>query len=283
VACTIDYGECAVVRLSMSGTSGYCLTACKTMPFGLGDIASGRGTRLLKKLTRHFRKWQKEELALCVGPETYLPLPASFPAGSSPEKCQEYCRIEAEYFLTRPENYNCDFTGFSNGSDDGPHENKLLLFYPAEECRKLSEHFSAAHPIVFCGSPQLPLLYLSQLTEEPQVILELENNYVLLTVSRNGKLEKFSCRQVKDRTETEYFAIRKLAGNPVCRETAVQITGSKADRAMAALISKATSLNLKPLSIPPSIPVSNPERFSLSSPATVKAISMALMAFAEKK
>ncbi len=282
IACSISTTECSVVRLKTSG-GGYILSGCTTLPFGLVDLAAGKGKRILKKIERHLHEWGIEDLALCVEPGKYLPLPAYFPIDTSPDEYEEYCRIEAGYFLANPEHYRCDHTGYSDTVSDGSHKKHLLLFYPDEHCKRVSEHFGGYHQIVFNGSPQLPLFHLSKLAGEPQVILELETNYVLLTISRNGKIEKFSFHQVKNKEEREYFTIKELVENPVCRETGVQLTGTMADRITTALIGKETSIALKPLSIPPSISISNPQRFSACSASAVKAISTALMALAEQK
>ncbi len=283
IACSINTTECSVVRLKTSGSTGYSLSAYKTFPLGLSDLASGKGRRILKKLERHLKEWGKEDLALCVEPGTYLPLPAYFPIDANPDECKEYCRIEAGYFLAQPEQYRCDHTGYSDTVSNGSHKKHLLLFYPLEHCTRASEHFSGYHQIVFNGSPQLPLFHLSKLSGEPQVILELEKNYVLLTVSRNGQIEKFSFHHVKNKEEREYFTIKELLDNPVCCETYVQLTGTMADRIITGLIGKETSIALKPLTIPPSISIINPQRFSVSSASAVKAISAALMALSKQK
>ena len=283
IACSINITECTIVRLKTSGSTGYSLSACKSLPYGMIDFASGKGNRLLNKLNSHLKAWRGEDLALCVEPGSYLPLPAYFPADVSPDECKEYCRIEAGYFLTQPEQYWCDDTGNNDQSCSRLHNQHLLLFYPDKQCRQALEHFSTNHRIVFSGSPQLPLLHLSKLSGEAQVILELESNYVLLTIARNGRIEKFSFHQVKNREEREYFTIKVLVENPICRETGVQVTGTMADKIMMAMIGKESSLDLKTLTIPPSISISNPQNFSISSASAVKAISTALMALAENK
>jgi hypothetical protein len=283
IACSINATECTIVRLKTSGSTGYCLSACKTIPSDLGDLASGKGKRSLNKLDRYLKEWHNEDLSLCIEPETYLPLPAYFPADASAEECKAYCSIEAGYFLSHPELYRCDHTSYCDTISSGLHKKHLLLFYPDKHCKKVSEHLSINHRVVFNGSPLLPLLHLSKFSGEPQVILELENNYVFLTISRNGRIEKFSSHQVKNKEEREYFSIKELVDNPVCRETGVQLTGTMADRIIMALIGKETSIALKPLSIPPSISISNPQRFSVSSASAVKAISAALMALSEQK
>jgi hypothetical protein len=282
IACTIDTKECAVVRLKTSGDDGYSLNGCKILPFGLDDLASRGEKRMLKKLDSHLKEWPDEELALCIGPKNYLPLPASFPVNASREKYGEYCKIEARYFLSRPEEYHCDCTDYGVGNN-WAHEKKMLLFYPAEPARRAAEHFAATHRIVFNGTPQPPLLHLSKFTGEVQVILQLEKNCLILTIAKDGRMEHFSCKDVKNRKEIEYFTIKALVENPICRDNEIQVTGTLADRAMSRRIQRGTSMTLKPLGIPPSIPISNPERFSLSSAATVKAISTALMALNEQK
>ncbi len=282
IACAIDNKECAVVRLKTSGDNGYSLNECKTFSLGLDDLSSGRGQRLLNKLDNHLKEWPDEELALCIGPKSYHPLPASFPSNASNEKCREYCQIEARYFLRQPEKYDCDWSSYGDVKS-GSHETKMLFFYPGEPGRRASEHLAANHRMVFNGTPQLPLLHLSKFTQEAQVILELEENYLLLMISRDGRIEKISCREVTNRKELQTVAIGELIDNPVFRETEVQVTGTMANKSMIRLIQKETSLTVKPLSIPPSIPINNPGKFSITSAVTVKAISTALMALDEQK
>jgi hypothetical protein len=282
IACAIDSKECAVVRLKTSGENAFSLNGYKTLPFGLGDLASGKGMRLLKKLDNYIKEWPDEELALCIGPKSYLPLPAVFPYNASSEKYQEYCKIEARYFLNNPDEYDCDCTGYGD-SKSGQNEKKMLFFYAGEPVRRASEHFAATHRVVFSGTPQLPLLHLSKFTGQAQVILELEHNYLLLTIARDGRIEQCSCRDVKNRKELQSVTIRELVDNPLCRETEIQVIGTLANRSMTRLIQKETSLTVKPLSIPPSIPLNNPEKFSITSAAAVKAISLALMALDKQK
>ena len=276
IACIIDHTESAVVRLKTSGSNGYTLSGCKTLPHGLQSLASGHEKRLLGKLKSFCGAWKDEELALCVGTESLLPLPACFPEDATPEESRAYCRIEAEYFLNKPEEYGYDIVRYANGH--ATDNNRLLLFYPAEPCSRVETYLSDEHQILFAGTAHLPLVYLSKFTEEPQVLLELENSSVLLTIAHHGTLEKFSFHRVNNREEAEYFTMNKLMENPICRQTAVQVTGTRADKAMMSLIGAETSSPLKPLSIPPSLSISNPQQLNTSTPAVVKAISAAVMA-----
>jgi len=282
LACAIDARECVIVRMNTSSGNGYGLSGCKAFPFGLEELASTKGSRLLKKLDNQLNEWPNEELALCVAPKNYLPLPVSFPANLSAERCKEYCRIEAQYFLSQPEEYDCDCTTYGI-SENGGHEKKMLLFYPATASRRVSEQLAASRRLIFSGTPQSPLLHLSRFTAENQVILEIESNYLLLTESKEGRIVQFSCREVKNRKESEYFTIKELVENPLFRETRVQLTGTLADKAMTRLIRKESSMTLQPLSIPPSLSISNPSKFSISSAITVKAISLAVMALNSQK
>lgn len=282
IACAIDARECAVVCIQKSGSNGYSLNGCKTFPFGLEELASAKGNRLLKKLDNHLNEWPDEELALCIAPPSYLPLPVSFPANTSAERCLEYSRIEAQYFLSQPRKYDCDCATYGM-SQNGTHEKKMLLFYPAAASRRVSEHLAASRQLIFNGTPQLPLLHLSRFTAERQVILEIESNYLLLTESKEGRIQQFSCREVKNRKESEYFTIKELVENPLFREARVQLTGTLADKAMTKLIKKESLMTLQPLSIPPSLSISNPSKFSISSAVAVKAISLAVMALDTQK
>ncbi|NTV61293.1 MAG: hypothetical protein HGA77_08305 [Chlorobiaceae bacterium] len=277
-ACSIDLHESAIVRLQASGDREYTLTGCGILPFGLGDISAGKGKRLLKKLAGQLKKFRNENIALCVSPETYLPLPACFAMESTVDEFRISCMMEADNFLDSPENYHCDAVGSTEDADSGIHEKKLLLFYPSEPAKTLAHHLSRERSILFSCSPQLSLLHLSEHTDTPRVILELENSYILLAVARNGRFEKFVCRQVKGREEAVYFTIRELSGNQLANETGVQVTGTLADKAMTELIEQETQVKTRPLGLPSSLKLFNPERFAISSPAAIKAIGTALMA-----
>ncbi len=277
LACSIERTESALVRLKSSG-GGYTLSACRTLPFGFENLASAKADRQIKKLARHLEEWPGEELALSMGAENYRPLPAYFPTGATPEAVHEYCRIEAGYFLNRPDDYRCDVTTCTDAGCEELLEKHLLLFYPAEPFSRASEQLAPGHDLVFTGTPQLPLMHLSKISGASQAILEIESSYVLFRVATNGRMEKFSCRPVKNRKEREYFAIRALIDNPAGGAGAVQVTGTGADRSMIARIRKATALALKPLGLPESISLGNPGKLKISSQAAVKAISMALMA-----
>ncbi len=282
IACAIDQRESAIVRMTKSAGNTYTLDGCETLPFGLEELASAKGSRLLNKLDNHLNEWPNEELALCIAPKSYLPLPVSFPANASTERCREYCQIEAQYFLSQPQEYDCDCAAYGMSLKKA-HEKKMLLFYPAAASRRVSEHFAASRRLIFSGTPQLPLLHLSRFCAGRQVILEIENNYLLLTESKEGRIQQFSCREVKNRKESEYFTIKELVENPLFRETEVQLTGTLADKAMTRLIKKESAMTLKPLSLPPSLSINNPSKFSISSAVAVKAVSTALMALYEQK
>lgn len=277
-ACSIDRHECAIARLHAAGSDGYTITGCSILPFGLADLSPGKDRRFLKKLSRQLQKLRSENLVLCITPDTYLPLPACFAHETSDEEYRLSCMMEAEFFLLNPEDYHCDVAGFSDGTDNCLHEKKLLLFYPGSTARRLAAHFSEQHSILFSCSPQLALLHLSEHSGEPQVILELDNSYMLLAAARSGRLEKFACRQVKSRDEALYFIIRELSANPLFREAGIQVTGTAADKSMTQLIEKETQVKTSPLGFPSSLKLLNPEKFPLSSPSVVKAISTALMA-----
>lgn len=276
IACTIDHASSAVVRLKTSGSDGYSVCSCKTLPHGLQSIMAGKEKRLLTKLTGYCSAWKEEELALCFGTESLLPLPACFPPDATPEDEREYSNIEAEYFLNRPEKYCCDITRYACGH--ATDNNRLLLFYPVEPFQKIAKWLSDEHKLLFACTAHLPLIHLSTFAEEPQVILELENSSVLLTISHHGEIEKLSFHQIKNQEEAEYFTMKELMENPICRQTSVQVTGTRADKSMMSLIGAETSYPLKPLSIPPSLSISNPQRLNISSPAVIKAISAAVMA-----
>ncbi len=274
IACTINHEESAVVRLKVSGNR-YTLCGCKTLFHGLKSFASGKEKSLFGKLKSCCNPWMDEELALCVSAEPLLPLPVSFPPDTTPEEEREYCGIEAGYFVNRPEEYSYDIVRYASGH--ATEHNRLLLFYPAEPCKSIAKYFLEEHKMLFAGTALLPLIHLSKFTDEPQVILELENSSVLLAISNHGTIEKLAFHQIKNQEEAEYFTMKELMENPICRETSVQVTGARADKAILSLIGAQTAYYPKPLGIPPSLAISNPQRLNIASQAVVQAISAAVM------
>jgi hypothetical protein len=278
-ACFIGMHESTIIRIQGSGGEGYTLTGCSMLPFGRSDLDAGKGKRLLKKLSRHLKKLRSESSALCITPDTYLPLQAYFAPETTDEEFRISCAMEAEHFLNCPGNYHCDVAGSGDEPSGGIHDKKFLLFYPSEPAKTLSNHLSQEHPILFSCSPQLSLIHLSKHAEGAQVLLELENSFTLLTVAKKGRVEKLACRQVKNRDEAVYFTIRELSANPLFRKTGLQVSGTLADKAMTALIEKETMVKTKPPGIPSGLKLFNPERFPVSSESAVIALSTAVMSF----
>jgi len=285
LACVIDHDASAAVRLKTSGSNGYTLSACKTWRYGVHHLKSGKASGLFEKMSRWCSTWREEELVLCVGTEMLLPLPTALPIAATPDEIREYCRMEAEHFVGQPKAFRCDYAPYVNnsvreyaGELDG--NTNLLLFYPAQPCSQIADHFAANHRLLFAGTTHRALIHLSTLMAEPLVMLELGEQSVTFMVSRNGVVENLSSHQVKTRDEAEYFTIKELMEHPICRQTAVSITGSRADKAMLALIDGDKAFALKPLSLPSTrsaLSISNPQQFVLASPVVVKAISAALM------
>ncbi|MCF8383474.1 MAG: hypothetical protein K9G39_07785 [Chlorobium sp.] len=279
LACAIGSTESAFVRIKTSGSDGYIITACKTIPVGTNDLEGKKTARGLKKLLSLTEEWKDEALALCFCPEAYFPLNAYFPSNAARKACEEQCRIEAAHFLNRPEEYLHDHTAYSGCRNGEKLEKHLVLFYRAEPFTTLSAKFAERHTISFCGSPLLPSVHRSRCFEGATTLLDLEKSHVVLTVMENGQLEYFNFHRVKNRKEAEYFAIHELQSNPLCRNGDVQATGPLADRAMTSLLEKETLCNLVPPAIPKKVEFAEKESSACRSSTASKAIITALMAF----
>ncbi len=285
LACVIDHNASAAVRLKTSGSSGYTLSACKTWRYGAHHLKSGKASGLLEKMSRWCSTWREEELVLCVGTETLLPLPVTLPIDATPDEIREYCRMEAEYFVSQPNTFCCDRAPYANkyaSEYAGEHDSTttLLLFYPAQPCSQIADHFAANHRLLFAGTTHRALIHLSTLMAEPLVMLELGEQSVTFMVARNGAIEWLSSHQVKTQDEAEYFTMKELMEHPICRQTTVYVTGSRADKAILALIDGDKAFSITPLCLPSTLStlsISNPQQFALASPVVVKAISAALM------
>lgn len=278
LACVIDRTESAFVRIKTPGIGGACvITASGTVPYG-GEYLEGKHRqRALKKLVSLTGKHRGEDLALCYCPDAYLPLKAYFPRGASGAARTDYCRIEASHFLHRPEEYLHDHVPCADASEADGLEKNLILFYRAEPLVTLSAGFAQNHPLHFCGSPLLPMVFRSR-SEEVAAYLDLDNARITLTVARNGQAEYFNCRSVKNRKEAEYFAIHELRNSMACTGCGVRVGGFLADRAMTRLLEQETSCRIVPPGIPEAIGITVKNLSSRITAAASKAIETALMA-----
>lgn len=281
LACAIGRTESAVVRIKTSGHDGACvITASRTVALGAGDLEGKKQQRALKKLVSLTAEYKGEDLALCYCPEAYLPLNAYFPSRASVASCTEYCRIEAIHFLNRPEEYMHDHVPYAGSCETDDLEKNLVLFYRAEPFRTLSARFAENHPLHFCGSPLLPMIHRSR-SEGMAAFLDLDTSHITLTVARNGRVEYFSCRSVRNGKEAEYFAIHELKNCNACMLCAVQTGGVLANRAMTMLLERETSCRIVPPGIPEGIEVKEKISSSCRTASASRAIETALMALGQ--
>ncbi|TCD47857.1 hypothetical protein [Chlorobium sp. N1] len=278
VACAVDALESSVVRLKTSGGDGFILSGCRTVPAGFRELTSPKGQRTLKRLAAHAAKWAGEPLALTVAYDTYHPLPALFPAGATAEECAGCSRLEASYFLSEPDRYRCDILPFTTEAEEGAHERKLLVFWPEAARGSIARAFEERHGLSLESTPVKTAVGMSKLSAEPTVLLELESGHLLLLVASGGAVEHFSHRQVRNRDESRYFALRELSEAGLPAGTPVQLRGELADRAMRELIKHESGFEPTAQALPPTISVSGMSKSVASSPSALVAIMTAIQA-----
>jgi len=280
VACTIDADESSIVRLKSSTGEGRILSAYRSFPFGRTDITSPQGARLLKKLGSYAAQWGGENMAITISHDTLHPLPAYFAHNATPETRQKYSRIEAAYFLDNPDGHLCDAIAYSENGRERAYEKSLLLFY-SDTCLKSAEkQFMENHPIIFKGSHILPLLSMNEYCSEPQAIIEITGDHVMLLIANGGKLNHFAYRPVNSHDEAEYFTIKELQDAPLSKEIVIQAADTGIKKGFRKLIKKETGLDFAPLSLPQSIAISGLKNTKALSSSAVKAIAAGLMALA---
>jgi len=266
--------------MKSSTGEGRILSGYRSFPFGRTDIASPQGARLLKKLESFAAQWRGENMAVSVSHETLHPLPAYFSYNATPAARQEYSRIEATYFLENPDGHLCDAIAYSESGRDTAYEKDLLLFYSDACLKAVEKQFMENHPIIFKGSHILPLLYMNECCSEPQAIIEITGNYVMLLIANGGKISHFSYRPINNREEAEYFAIKELQEAPLAKEMVIQTAGTGIKRSLGKLVKKETGLEFAPLSLPESIAISGLKNANGLSLSAIKAIAAGLMALA---
>ncbi|MBV5319727.1 MAG: hypothetical protein JZU72_02035 [Chlorobium phaeobacteroides] len=282
LACAIGTTQSTIARINISENGAIALSSCTTIQGGVHEITEGRNHRAAKKLLALTKEWKNDPIALTLSQTEYRTLPAYFPSHAGDEVARELCAIEAEHFLLQPERYRCEHLTYGENGIDCSAEKKLLLFYPAEPIRIASAYFSKYRPVMFSGSPLLPLVHLSRYQQDPLIILELEKNFVLLCIAHKGRMNYFSYRRVENQSEKEYFSLQTIKEASLFHHTVVQVTGTGADMATTALIEKETGCRLNPLALPEALSgtlVGVDSTKEMPSSA-IQAISTALMALA---
>lgn len=278
IACAIEADECSVARLKVTGKRSYALGGSRTFSFGLRRITEPGGKRLLQRLVREAGSWKEEGVALSIAQEGYRPLPTRFAKETDGSTCDEYCKMEATAFLAEPEQYGWDLLEQGEREGSAPYDERLLLFYGAAPVRLAGEAFSPTHNLLFSGTPLPPFVNLSALAGQPQAMLELSENHLLLAVAREGRLVELSSHPVKNRDELAYFAIRSLAENPHVEGLEVQVCGQGADRRLVDMVAGQTGIRFTAPAIPSSITVHGLASKHRRHPSAIRAISAALLA-----
>jgi len=108
-------------------------------------------------------------------------------------------------------------------------------------------------------------------------VLELEERYAALSISRNGKLVYFRYWPVKDASEREYFAVTELTSAPI-DGTPVKVTGPAASTKVLERISRETAHPLEPLELHPWVSAEKGAGKAKSPTAAIRVVSTAIMA-----
>ncbi|NTV03170.1 MAG: hypothetical protein HGB04_10415 [Chlorobiaceae bacterium] len=275
IACALEARATTIVRIKSSGGTDCSVTACRKVGYGIEELKGPKGKKALAKIADSLREWRDEPLAISISPSSILTLPAWFPAGASQERREELARIEAGYFLRNIDEWAWQAMPVAHGSERPEGlEHQMILFSAAEPAKSFAREMGQRFDICMNGLHFEPLARLTAGSDEPAAVLELEEEYAVFFVARDGRTEYFRYWPVKHASEREFFAITELGSSPVDR---VLVTGLAADAATVKRIATAASRTLEPLGIPPQASTSGAKGCQ-GSPGVVRAVSMAMMA-----
>ena len=278
IACALEAHATTVVRVKSSEWPPCTVTACRTVAYGIEELQGPKSKKAISKISKVIGEWADEPLAVSISPSSILTLPAWFPADASKEQRECLGRIEASHFLRNIDEWTWQAMPVDHDSERPEGlEHHLIMFSAVEPARSIVEMLAQRFRLCTKGLHFEPLVRLTAGSGDPSAVLELEKDYALFFVSRNGRAEYFRYWPVKHASEREFFAITELGSSPLEQ---VSVTGLAADAATLKRISAATSRTLEPLTIPPQVSMAE-TRGCQASPGVIKAVSMGMMALAD--
>ncbi|MGC8774960.1 MAG: hypothetical protein ACP5R6_06840 [Chlorobaculum sp.] len=278
IACAFDASSTTIARVKSTSHGSFAMTMCRTIDGGLDDLGGPRGAKLAKKLVSALREWRDEPVALSFSPAALMTLPAWFPSGSPDDYRDNLCKIEASYFLDEAEKWQWHDMALepNPGQPDGL-DRRTLLFYPSAPTRFIENELLKHARVGWRGVHVEAVARLSAATGEALAVLELEERYAALSVSRNGKIGYFRYWPVKEASEREYFAITELTSAPI-DGAPVKVTGPAANAKVIERISRETTRAIEPLELHPWVSADKGANKAKSPTATLRAVSTAIMA-----
>jgi len=278
IACAFDASSTTIARVKSTSHGSFTMTTCRAIDGGLDDLACPRGAKLAGKLLSVLKEWREEPVSLSFSPSAILTLPAWFPSDASGEYRDNLCKIEAGYFLEKTDAWQWRELALEpNPGQAAGVDRRMLLFYPLAPARFIESELQKHCHVSWRGVHVEALARLSAVTGDALAVLELEERYMALSISRNGKLAYFRYWPVKDASEREYFAITELTSAPL-DGTPVNVTGSAANATVIERISRETSCAIAPLELYPWVSAERGAGKGKSPTATIRAVSTAIMA-----
>lgn len=278
IACAFDASSTTVARVKSTSYGSFTMTMCRTIDGGMDELGGPKASRLAKKLVSMLREWRDEPVALSFSPAGLMPLPAWLPSGSSAEYRDALCRIEASYFLDEADKWQWHDMALEPGAHPPAGlDRRMLLFYPLEPARFIESELRKHRDVSWRGVHAEAVARLSAVTGEALAVLELEERYAALSISRNGKIGYFRYWPVKEASEREYFAITELTSAPL-DGAPVKVTGPAASAKIIERISRETSQAITPLELHPWVLAEKGANKAKSPTATLRAVSAAIMA-----
>ena len=278
IACAFDAGTTTVARVKTTSHGAFTMTMCRAIDGGLDDLGSQRGASLSKKLLGVLKEWRDEPVALSFSPAEILTLPAWFPADAAPADRDNLCKIEADYFLDKADTWQWhDMSLEAEPLQPAGLDRRMLLFYPLAPARFIESELRKHRHVAWRGVHVEALARLSAVTKEALSLLELEERYVALSISTNGKLGYFRYWPVKDASEREYFAVTELTSAPL-DGAPLKVTGPMASAKVLERISRETARSLEPLELHPWVSADKGAGKAKSPTSAIRAVSTAILA-----
>ncbi|NTV46053.1 MAG: hypothetical protein HGB11_05940 [Chlorobiales bacterium] len=261
----------------------YSIENCQTLkfPFDLyADVLEAGQSKgmlaVMNELNPILSGFQTSRLSVSVNMDRTKCLLTHVNRNISPDDFTYECEDEASKFLRDPSDYNWQAIRMKDALDN-PYEKHLLVFMPKRFMTRLEMMILPCQKeINLIDGSHMSLQNLYQWSGDQQLLLELEEHYMALSLFDKTCTESFAYWNLSSETDAAYFTLTELAKLDL--SAPISITGSSASQDAIAFLSSVIEKPITTVTLPNA--VSTKCRFE-NSPSNLKALGCAIKAIRE--
>ncbi len=216
------------------------------------DTGSSKGMiTVMNDLLPTLNQYQAEQISVSVNINHTKCVVSYVDEDLDSEMFKQECQDEAAKFLTTPEDYSWQAVPLKNGSGN-PYQTVLLVFMPKRFINRLQMMIlPSGKKINMIDGSHMALQSLLFKVHEPVALMEIEKNYLALSILENNQTESISYWSLNSETDIAYFAISELKKHS--RYQTIFSTGSASTKDSMEFISNSLQKKVIPMPFPESV------------------------------